>query len=152
MKLVVIENVYDAMLHAARTAAPLEACGLCGGKDGRVTRFYELTNADASGDHFHMLPEEQFAAVKAMRCEDLELQAVWHSHPATPARMSAEDLRLAYTPDVVYLILSIADPAAPGLRGFTVEDGRDSPIEIVVSSDGHTGSTNLREQHEPKNL
>lgn len=135
MKLTITGTVYEAMRRAARKAAPLEACGLCGGTNGRVTRFYELTNADASGEHFRMLPEEQFAAVKAMRSEHLELLAVWHSHPATPARMSAEDLRLAYTPDVVYLILSLADPAAPVLRGFSVADGRDTPVDIVVSPD-----------------
>ncbi len=132
MQLIIERNIYDAMLRAATAAMPLEACGLCGGKDGHVTRFYEVVNADASGEHFNMRPEDQFAAVKAMRSEQLELLAVWHSHPATPARMSAEDLRLAYTPDVVYLIMSIADPATPVLRGFTVEDGRDSPVDIVV--------------------
>ncbi len=136
MKLTIAENVYAAMLRAARTATPLEACGLCGGKNGRVTRFYELTNADASGDHFHMLPEEQFAAIKAIRSEELELLALWHSHPVTPARMSAEDLRLAYTPGVVYLILSLADTDAPDLRGFEVNDGCPSRVDLVIDGGG----------------
>jgi len=124
--------VYDAMLDASRKAAPQEACGLLGGRSGQVEAFYELTNTDASGEHYTMAPEEQFAAVKDMRARQLGMLAIWHSHPATPARMSQEDLRLAYTPDVVYVILSLADPDSPDVRGFTVVDGASSPVTIVV--------------------
>ncbi len=134
---ILIENhVYEAMLKSSRMAMPLEACGLCGGREGRITRFYELTNADASGEHYNMLPEEQFAAVKDMRKRNLAMLAIWHSHPATPARMSQEDLRLAFTPGVVYLIVSLA-AATPVVRGFTVADGRSTPadVEVVDNSD-----------------
>jgi proteasome lid subunit RPN8/RPN11 len=118
------------MLAAAKAAAPLEACGLCGGRDGRVTEFHPLTNADASGEHFSMLPQEQFKAVKAMRASGSGMLAIWHSHPASPARMSEEDLRLAFTPETVYLITSLAGPDGPVLRGFTVSGGRPEPVEI----------------------
>lgn len=125
-------SVYEAMLKAARRAAPLEACGLLGGRDGRATQFHEMTNAEASGEHYSMVPGEQFAAVKAMRAAGLKMLAIWHSHPASPARMSEEDLRLAHTPEVVYLILSLADPDAPDLRGYAVENGRAAPVAIVL--------------------
>ncbi len=125
---------YDSMVQAARRAAPLEACGLCGGRDGEVQRFYAVENVDASGEHYSMRPEDQFAAIMDMRAQDIGLLAIWHSHPATPARMSAEDLRLAYTPDVVYLILSLANPHAPDLRGFIVEDGRAQEVAVTVRS------------------
>ena len=59
---------------------------------------------------------------------------VWHSHPATPARMSAEDLRLAYTPDVAYLITSLAVDDAESLRGYDVNDGEPHEIEIVIEA------------------
>ncbi len=134
MNLRIERTVYDAMLAAARSAVPLEACGLCGGRGNRVERFYELTNADACGEHYSMLPREQFTAVRAMRTAGLDLLAIWHSHPATPARMSEEDLRLAYTPDVVYLILSLMDPDEPDLRGYAVNDGRSVPVGIVFST------------------
>ncbi len=126
-------HVIEAMLAAARKAAPLEACGLCGGRDGRVSRFYELANADASREHYRMLPAEQFAAVKDMRARGLGLLAIWHSHPETPARMSEEDLRLAYTTDTVYVITSLAAPDAPDVKGFRVLEGcvEVVPVEIV---------------------
>ncbi len=133
MALTIAESVFQRMLAAARAAAPLEACGLLAGRDDRATRLYELTNADASSEHFSLKPEDQFAAVKGMRKDGLKMLAIWHSHPATPARMSEEDLRLAFTPDTVYLILSLADPDRPDLRGFVVENGRAVQVEIVVS-------------------
>ena len=132
MKLTMQRRVYDAMLDAARRAAPLEACGLLGGRHEQATDFYELENTDASGEHYTMSPAEQFAAVKDMRARGTRMLAIWHSHPATPARMSGEDLRLAYTPDVLYLILSLAEPDRPDLRGFVVNDGRSEETEIGI--------------------
>jgi proteasome lid subunit RPN8/RPN11 len=132
MHLKIDRPVFESIVRAARRAAPLEACGLCGGTAGQVTRFYELTNADASGEHYRMLPEEQFAAVKNMRTHDSRLLAIWHSHPATPARMSDEDLRLAFTPETVYLIVSLAVPSAPDLRGFTLHNGQAETVELTL--------------------
>lgn len=133
MKLTIAWHVHDAMLASARKVVPLEACGLLGGGDELATEFYELTNADASGEHYSMLPEEQFAAVKDMRARGVRMLAIWHSHPETPARMSDEDLRLAYAPDVVYVILSLADPDKPDIRGYTVKDGIPAGVDIEIS-------------------
>lgn len=130
MTLTIESRLVKAMLQRALEAAPQEACGLCGGRAGRVTEFHALTNTDASGEHFTMAPEEQFKAVRAMRVSGAAMLAIWHSHPATPARMSEEDLRLAYTPDTVYLITSLVRPEKPELRGFTVSNGRAEPVDI----------------------
>ena len=133
MILTIEHHILDALLEAARTAAPLEACGLLGGADARATEFYRLTNVDVSGEHYSMKPEEQFAAVRDMRGKRARMLAIWHSHPATPARMSNEDLRLAYTPDVVYLIVSLADPNEPDIRGFTVSEGVPTEVDLIIS-------------------
>ena len=133
MKLTIERHVMDAMLAAAREAAPLEACGLLGGIDGRATGFYNLANTDASGEHYSMRPEEQFAAIRDMRGTGARMLAIWHSHPATPARMSDEDLRLAYTPDVVYVILSLADGSRPDIRGFVLSEGVPTEVDLAIS-------------------
>jgi proteasome lid subunit RPN8/RPN11 len=91
-----------------------------------------LTNADASPEHYSMKPEEQFAAVKDMRAAGLKMLGIWHSHPASPARMSAEDMRLAYTPDIVYVILSLADSLGPSIRAFVVQDGAVHEAPVVI--------------------
>lgn len=132
MQLTLSQEVYTRMVAAARSAAPLEACGLLGGAGDHITQCHVLTNVDASAEHYSMKPEEQFAAIKAMRAAGLKMRCIWHSHPASPARMSAEDMRLAYTPDVVYVIISLAGTGEPTVRGFVVEDdvSREMPINI----------------------
>jgi proteasome lid subunit RPN8/RPN11 len=134
VKLMIESRVAEALSRAALAAAPLEACGLCGGRDGRVTEFHALTNADASAEHFSMLPAEQFKAIKAMRASGAALAAIWHSHPATPARLSDEDLRLAWTPDTVYLITSLAGSGGPVTRGYVVTGGRPEPVDLEECS------------------
>ena len=124
-------EVYSQLVLAAKAEAPNEACGLLAGKDRTVTRYYKMTNADASPDHFTMIPEEQFAAVKDMRKSGVRMLAIWHSHPASPARMSDEDMKLAFTPDTVYVILSLATPDAPSLRGYQITDNK--PVEIKLN-------------------
>ena len=108
MKFRMAKAVFHEMLALSQEAAPLEACGLLAGTGDRAIKLYALTNADASPEHFSMKPQEQFAAAKDMRALGLRMVSIWHSHPASPAQMSAEDMRLAYTPDVVYVILSLA--------------------------------------------
>lgn len=125
-------EVFETMLEAARKAAPLEACGLLAGAGEHVTKCYVLTNADASPEHYSMKPEEQFAAVKDMRAAGLKMLGIWHSHPASPPRMSAEDMRLAYTPDVAYLILSLVEPRGPSIRAFVVQDGTVHETPVII--------------------
>jgi len=130
MTLRIPKSLIDELGVSAKQAAPKEACGLLGGRDGQVERFYELANSDDSGEHYTMIPADQFAAIKAMRAEGLRMIGIWHSHPETPARMSEEDLRLAYTPEVAYVILSLAVPEHDALRAFVVNDG--VPEEITI--------------------
>jgi proteasome lid subunit RPN8/RPN11 len=130
--LAIDKAVYDEMVNASRQALPIEACGLLGGSFGRVTSFYQLTNTDNSPEHCSMLPDEQFAAVKDMRQKGQRMLAIWHSHPATPARMSEEDLRLAYTPDVAYAVLSLEFPENPVLRAYTVEDSTPTEVPVII--------------------
>ncbi|MEI6809341.1 MAG: M67 family metallopeptidase [bacterium] len=132
MALTIPKRVFLEMLAAARATAPLEACGLLAGTDESVARCYVLTNADASAEHYRMLPVEQFAAVKDMRSTGLKMLAIWHSHPASPARMSDEDIRLAYTPDVLYVILSLVDPSGPKTCAFNVRDGVPHHIPVMI--------------------
>lgn len=132
MKLTIAGTAFREMLAAARAAAPLEACGLLAGNGEHATKCYTLANADASPEHFSMKPEEQFAAVKDMRAAGLKMLGIWHSHPASPARMSAEDMRLAYTPDAVYVIVSLAEPDRPCIRAFVVPDGTAHETPVVI--------------------
>ncbi len=126
-------NIFGQMVTQAKAQVPVEACGILAGKDNSVEKLYEMTNADQSSDHFMMEPKEQFAVVKNIRSSGLEMLAIFHSHPNTPPRPSAEDIRLALTPDVTYVIVSLQEPACPAVKGFLMENGSvtEVPVEIL---------------------
>jgi len=136
LKLEIPNNIFEQMLAQAKAEAPVEACGILAGKDGEVERLYEMTNSDKSSDHFMMTPEEQFKVVKNIRSDGLEMLAIYHSHPETPARPSAEDIRLALTPDVIYVIVSLQN-TEPAIKGFLIEDKSvtEVPVKIKVEQE-----------------
>lgn len=125
--------IFQQMLEQAQAEAPIEVCGILAGSNGRVEKLYKLTNADKSSDHFTMEPKEQFAVLKDIRSSGLEMLAIYHSHPGTPARPSAEDIRLALTPNVTYVIVSLQDANCPVTKGFLIENGniREVPLKIL---------------------
>ena len=128
-------SVYEQMVALAQEKAPVEACAILGGSDDDITVFIAMTNADNAAEHFSFLPEEQFAAVKKLRAEGKAMLAIWHSHPATPARMSEEDLRLAYATDVAYVILSLSDEGGPILKAFNVVEGQPQEVQLEIGED-----------------
>lgn len=121
------------IIHQAIALAPVEACGLIAGNLNLAKAVYPMTNMDQSCEHFMMDPAEQLAAAKDMRAKGLELVAIYHSHPCSPARPSAEDIRLAFTPGVSYLIVSLSEELDPVIRAFRIEDGQveEEPIEVI---------------------
>lgn len=126
------QHIHDDIIAHAREGFPLEVCGMLGGRDGEVSAIYRMTNTDQSNEHFMMDPKEQFRVVKDLRAKGLEMIAIYHSHPETPARPSEEDIRLALTPNVSYAIVSLADPASPVLKSFRIAAGQVEPEEIIV--------------------
>jgi len=128
------EQVFREMLSHAEAQAPIEACGYLAAKDGVAVESVPLTNADNSPEHFSLDPAEQFAAARKIRENGMQLRAVYHSHPATPARPSAEDIRLAFDPELSYVIVSLA-ASAPDIKCFSIRNRIVTPeqIEIVRS-------------------
>lgn len=135
--IVIPQVVAAAMLAHAAGEAPIEACGLLLGKGEQVHRCYRMTNTDHSPEHFSMDPREQFDAARAARARGETVVAVYHSHPATPARMSAEDIRLAQAPGMRYVILSLRDPAQPVIRCYILaaDQPEEEPVRIEEQED-----------------
>ena len=123
MQVLLEQEDYEKMIAYAEKQAPIEACGLLGGRiEGDVKiikKVFYLTNTDHSPEHFSLAPQEQFAVVRELRAEGWVLLGNWHSHPASPSRPSEEDKRLAFDPRASYLILSLAaeKPVLHSFRG-----------------------------------
>jgi proteasome lid subunit RPN8/RPN11 len=134
MKLKIPNIIFEQMLVQARTQAPLEACGILAGADGQVEKFYKMTNADQSGVHFTMTPQEQFKVVKDIRAAGRQMLAIYHSHPETPARPSTEDIRLALTPNTIYVILSLQNTEHV-IKGFLIEDENVTEVPVEIEAE-----------------
>lgn len=126
----VSREIVEKILAQGRRETPNEACGYLAGKDGTVAKAIALTNADHSPEHFSLDPKEQFATVRQVRAEGLEVLAVYHTHPQTPARPSAEDIRLAYDPNIVYVIASLQP--SPDVRAFRIQQGVVTDHPLIV--------------------
>jgi len=135
LKLEIPRHIFEDMLEQARAEAPTECCGILAGRDGRVEKLYKMANAEHRCDHFMMEPEQQFEAVRDIRSNSLDMLAIYHSHPGTPARPSAEDIRLALTPNVVYVILSLQGNNGPAMKGFQIDDGAVTRIPVIIMED-----------------
>jgi proteasome lid subunit RPN8/RPN11 len=136
---------YDIIVAHGRAGYPKESCGLIAGKrrdsenevesktggEILVTAVYTLKNIDESAEHFSMDPKDQFKVISEIRKRGDVLLGNFHSHPVTPSRPSEEDIRLAYDPNLIYMILSLKD-ADPVLKSFVIKDGRYREEEMRV--------------------
>jgi proteasome lid subunit RPN8/RPN11 len=120
----------DAIIEQARSEHPNEACGLLAGTNSAATKLYPMTNAERSPVIYRMEPSEQLKVFNDIESSGLDLVGIYHSHTRSPAYPSATDVSLAYYPEAVYLIVSLADPQAPDLRGFRITDGKVSEVEL----------------------
>ena len=131
-RLEIPSNVFEQMLEQAKAEAPIEACGILAGSNNRVEKLYKMTNTDKSSNRFMMEPKEQFAVVKDIRSAGLEMLAIYHSHPETPPRLSAKDIRLALTLGVVYVIVSLKNSSRPAVRGFIIENSNVTEVLVRI--------------------
>ncbi len=124
--------IHEELMDHARSGFPLEVCGILGGNEESVSLLFRMTNSDASNEHFTMEPREQFKVIKELRAGGLGMLAIYHSHPESPARPSEEDIRLALTPEVSHVIISLQNPEQPVIRSFKISNGIVTPEEVTV--------------------
>ena len=124
--------IVEGIIAQAINELPNEACGLLGGRNNQVVKQFLLTNIDHSPEHFSFDPAEQFQVLRSARADELEIIANYHSHPETPSRPSKEDIRLAYDPNILYLIVSLA-AEVPVLKAFSIQNGVSTEVTIEVT-------------------
>jgi proteasome lid subunit RPN8/RPN11 len=141
------QSLYEGMLAQARAERPLECCGLLAGvigEDGSgvVQERYPLVNAAASPVEFLSSPESMFAAHKDMWRRNLEMLAVYHSHPTSAPVPSKKDLAQSSGPGIVNLIISLTTEP-PTVRCWWLEGDtfREAEWEVVPDVDPEDSRT-----------
>jgi proteasome lid subunit RPN8/RPN11 len=94
-------------------------------------------NAASSPYRYEIDSIELLAVTLEAERNDEEIWGIVHSHTASPARPSPTDIGLAFYPDSLYLLVSLAetevDPATgePGIRAWRILDGEVFEVELT---------------------
>lgn len=121
----------EIMINQALSELPDECCGLLLGKNGTVFRTIPMKNTDPSPDAYFMDPVQQVTIFTGMEKRGEQLIGIYHSHPNGPSIPSAADLKTAFHPDAVYIIVSLEDPDSPELRAFMINNGDYTPVKLI---------------------
>lgn len=133
----------DAIVAQAESEYPNEACGIIIGsapaaEGGEARRYVACRNAAASPYRYTI--DSQEALRISIEADDAgeEFWAIVHSHVRSPAVPSPTDVGLAFWPDALYILVSLADDqAGPGgersLRAWRIRDGASFEVVIAVS-------------------
>jgi len=124
------EHIDEIVAHA-REDAPNECCGIVASSGGATVKVFRATNAEASPVRYSLDPREQYEITKEIETQGWELGAIYHSHTRSPAYPSQTDVNLAFYPDALYVIVSLAGENAPDLRAFKIagEQIEEVPLE-----------------------
>ena len=138
-------SIRAAIVDHARAEVPNEACGLIIGDrpaadGGRAIRWVPTRNLAASPFRYEIDPNELLRLTIETDATDEVFWAIVHSHTHTPAVPSPTDLRLAFYPDALYVLVSLdpaeADPVsgAESLRAWRILDGQAHEVEIKLAA------------------
>jgi [CysO sulfur-carrier protein]-S-L-cysteine hydrolase len=127
------QDLVAEMIAHAREDEPNECVGMLGGEDGQARSLYRAANAEASPLRYSIDAGEQLRLMHEIEEAGEELVGIYHSHTRSAAYPSQTDVNLAGWPDAVYVIVSLADPGSPDVRGFWIRDGEISDAELDVA-------------------
>ena len=133
--------IREALIAHARAEYPDEMCGLVigdspAGEGGKALRFEPTRNKAASPYRYEIHPDDLLRLTIATDDADEVFWGIVHSHTHTPAVPSPTDMGLAFYPDSLYVLVSLADDQAdprtgePGVRAWRIVDGAVSEVEL----------------------
>lgn len=122
------------MIDHARAAHPYEACGLLGGRQGRVTGVYALPNTEESSVRYLAEPQAQLNAMLEIEEQGDQIVGIYHSHINAPPYPSPRDVAMAHYPDAVYIIVSLTETRPPALGGYRIRDGEIEEVALEIET------------------
>jgi [CysO sulfur-carrier protein]-S-L-cysteine hydrolase len=122
---------WDEMRSDVENCLPDEACGLVAGKDRCSIRVYPITNILPGPTRFRLDPQQQLQAMLLMEEQELDMMAIYHSHPAGPSHPSVTDLEESAYPETVNLIW-YPQEGDWCCRGFIIKAGQAEEVTLKI--------------------
>ncbi|MFO7538813.1 MAG: M67 family metallopeptidase [Chloroflexota bacterium] len=133
------QPLYEAMLLHLQALYPEEGCGLLAGQGHYVqahkrtaTTLYAIPNQARSASRYLMEPHWQLTAFLEAERKGLALLAIYHCHPHGPDTPSSTDMAQAYYPDLVQVVVSLANKIQPSVRAFRLTPTNYKEIMLVI--------------------
>ncbi len=123
---------YDELIAHARDDAPNECCGVIAARDGLVEQVYRVKNAQASPLRYALDDLDSMRVYEEIDAKGQQQVAVYHSHTRSAAYPSQTDINLAFFPDQLYVIISLAEAEAPDVKAFRIVDRKVSEVELQI--------------------
>jgi proteasome lid subunit RPN8/RPN11 len=153
LRVAIRASIARQLVEHARREYPNEACGLVIGDraaadGGRALRFEPTRNAAASPYRYEIASEDLLRLTVETDDRDELFWAIVHSHVRSPARPSPTDVGLAFYPDALYVLVSLAeigpdgptpfdatllDSLAPTVRAWRILDGRVWEVGLALA-------------------
>jgi proteasome lid subunit RPN8/RPN11 len=129
-------DMLQALIDHARAEYPNEMCGLIVGDraaadGGRPLRWEPTRNRAASPLRYEIHPDDLLRLTIETENSGNEFWAIVHSHTHSPPRPSPTDVGLAFYPEAIYLLVSLAD-AEPAVATWRIVGGEIHPVELIV--------------------
>jgi proteasome lid subunit RPN8/RPN11 len=141
-------TMLGSIMHHLAATLPNEGVGLIAvakePETWRATAFIPGTNVDCSPTRYTMDPAEVVAGLRMIEANGWQLGAIVHSHVLTPPTPSRTDVREAYYPDALMLIVGFVNgQAEPRLWRLDAGDRPSKPVEILLVTEPHTRAATI---------
>ena len=127
----IARELYQQIVRQAEAEAPNECCGMIASRDGEAVAVHPAVNQAASPLRYEIDGVEQYRIQMAIDDAGLDLGAIYHSHTRSAPYPSQTDINLAFYPDALYIIVSVAG-SEPEVRAYTIRDGRVAEADLTV--------------------
>jgi proteasome lid subunit RPN8/RPN11 len=131
------DNAMQKIVEDSESSYPNEACGLLLGKrrgaNVHVASVHVSDNvSEKPRSHFEVDPQLRFDLERLARKKNVEVVAVYHSHPNGVAEPSAVDLSNAWETDLIWIIVAVESGKAASQRAYRLETPKLRFVEINI--------------------
>jgi len=131
--LAVTKEQLESLVQYVDSHLPFEACGLLAGRNAKAEKIFFVQNQAQSPVRYMMEPVEQLKVLEWIETNEMDLLAIFHSHPNGPETVSPIDIsEAAY--DVIQIVLSRNNGAWKS-RAFWIENNQFEEVDLLVTSE-----------------